>query len=114
MTASPQELTLMLYDGSLRFLNQALSAIEEGDFIKSNTLIIKVEDIIREFQMTLDFKYEVSNNLNSLYDYMYRRLVEGNMRKDTDALNEVLKMLREMRDTWKQAMTLAKQQNAEA
>jgi flagellar protein FliS len=109
MTASKEELTLMLYEGALKFANQAMTAIESKDYVKSNTLIMKVEDIIREFQMTLDFQYNISNDLNSLYDYMYGRLVEANMKKDLNILEEVRNMLREFRDTWKEAMNLAKQ-----
>jgi flagellar protein FliS len=108
-TASREDLTLMLYDGALRFLNQAITAIENQEVEKAHNLVVRVEDITREFQLTLDFKYDISNQLNRLYDYMYRRLVEGNMKKDSSALEEVRDMYRELRDTWKEAMTIAKQ-----
>lgn len=107
-TASKEELTLMLYEGGIKFLNQAIIAVEKGDIVKANNLIQRVEDIVREFQITLNHDYEVSKNLNLLYDYMYNRLVEGNLQKDVEILNEVLGMFREMRDTWKEAMKLAK------
>lgn len=107
--ASKEELTLMLYEGGIKFLNQALVAIEKNDIVKSNNLILRVEDIVREFQITLDHKYEeISKPLDQLYDYMHRRLVEGNLQKDAEIINEVLGMFREMRDTWKEAMKLAK------
>jgi flagellar protein FliS len=109
-TASKEELTLMLYEGALKFINQAITASENKEFESSSKLIIRVEDILREFQITLDFKYEISNNLNSLYDYMHRRLVEANMKKDIPIMIEVRDMLREFRDTWKEAMALAKLQ----
>jgi len=108
-TASKEELTLMLYEGALKFINQAIDATERSDLPKANSLIIRVEDIIREFQITLDFKYEISNQLNSLYDYMHHRLIEANMKKDVDIMKEVRDMLREFRDTWKEAMSTAKQ-----
>ena len=108
-TATKEELTLMLYEGALKFINQAIDATENEDFQKANVLIIRVEDIIREFQITLDFQYEISNQLNSLYDYMHRRLVEANMKKDVGILNEIRDMLREFRDMWKEAMSTAKQ-----
>ena len=108
-TASQEELTLMLYDGALKFLNQAMDAVESADIQKANALLKRVEDIIREFQITLDFKYEISNQLNSLYDYMHHRLIEANMKKDVDIIIEVRDMMREFRDTWKEAMSLAKQ-----
>ena len=108
-TASKEELTLMLYEGALKFMNQAIDAAENNDIEKTNNLIIRVQDIIREFQITLDFKYEISNQLNSLYDYMYRRLVEANMQKDIEIMKEIRDMTREFRDMWKEAMTAARQ-----
>ncbi len=107
-TASKEELTLMLYEGALKFTNQAIAAIEAKDVARGSELIIRVEDIIREFQVTLDRKYDISQNLDDLYDYMYRRLVEANMKKDVAILTEVRDMLREFRDMWKDAMKIAK------
>lgn len=108
-TASKEELTLMLYEGGIKFLNQAIVALEKNDIVKANNLILRTEDIVREFQITLDHKYEeISKPMDALYDYMHRRLVEGNLQKDVEILNEVLGMFREMRDTWKEAMKLAK------
>ena len=109
MSASKEELTLMLYEGGIKFLNQAVWAIEKKDYAKANTAIQRAEDIVREFQLTLDHQYPISQQLDSLYDYMYRRLVEGNIAKDIEIINEVLGMFREFRDTWKEAMKLAKQ-----
>ena len=108
LTATKEELTLMLYEGGIRFLNQAILAVEKGDAIKANKLILRVEDIVREFQITLDHQYPIAKQLDPLYDYMYRRLVEGNIRKDVEILNEVLGMFRDFRDTWKEAMKLSK------
>jgi flagellar protein FliS len=108
-SASKEELTLMLYEGGVKFLNQAIIALEKNDIVKANNLILRTEDIVREFQLTLDHKYEeISKPLDQLYDYMHRRLVEGNLQKDVEILNEVLGMFREMRDTWKEAMKIAK------
>ena len=108
-TASKEDLTLMLYEGALKFMNQAIVATENNEMQKANGLIIRVEDIIREFQITLDFKYEISNQLNSLYDYMHRRLIEANMQKDIGIMTEIRDMLREFRDMWKEAMSSARQ-----
>ena len=108
-SASKEELTLMLYEGGIKFLNQAIVALEKKDIVKANNLILRVEDIIREFQITLDHKYEeISKPLDQLYEYMHSRLVEGNLKKDVEIITEVLEMFREMRDTWKEAMKLAK------
>lgn len=107
-TASKAELTLMLYEGALKFSNQAIIAVEAKDYEKSNELIHRVEDIIREFQITLDKQYAVSKNFAALYDYMYRRLLDANISKDKEILIEVRDMLREFRDMWKEAMRAAK------
>ncbi|OPX45663.1 flagellar protein FliS [Ruminiclostridium hungatei] len=108
-TATPEELTLMLYNGLVKFIMQAQTAIEEKKFEKANNSIIRSQDIIREFQVTLNMKYEVAHNLALIYDYMHRRLVEANIKKDKDILDEVLGFAKELRDTWAQAMKLAKQ-----
>ncbi|MBQ3913483.1 MAG: flagellar export chaperone FliS [Lachnospiraceae bacterium] len=111
-TASPAELTLMLYDGAIKFCNIALGAIENGDVQKANTNIIKAEKIITEFRATLDFKYPVAKDFELVYDYIYRRLVEANIHKDAEVLTEALSYIREMRDTWKEVMRLNRVQNA--
>ena len=107
-TASKEELTLMLYDGALKFTNQAVIAVDNKDYDRANDLIIRVEEIIREFQVTLDHSYEISANFDAMYDYMHRLLVEANYKKDTGLLNEVKGYLRDFRDSWKEAMKLAK------
>ena len=107
LTASPQELTLMLYDGAIKFNNIAMVAIDEKDIQKAHTNIMKVQRIIEEFQMTLDFKYEVANDFNNVYNYLMKRLREANIAKDKEILEEVSIHLHTMRDTWKEAMKLA-------
>ena len=108
MTATKEELTLMLYEGGIKFLNQAIVAVEKKDYEKGNSTLQRVQDIIREFQITLDHQYPISKQLDALYDYMHRRLIEGNMKKDVSILQEVLGMFREFRDTWKEAMKRAR------
>ncbi len=106
MTASPAELTLMLYDGAIKFCNIALVGIEKKDIEKAHNNIVKVERIIQEFQATLDHKYPVAKDFDQVYTYLRRRLRDANMSKDPEILEEVLKHLRTMRDTWKEVMTL--------
>lgn len=108
-TASPEELTMMLYNGLVKFLMQAKSSLEEKDIQKSNNSIIRAQDVIAEFQSTLDMKYEISHNLYALYDYMQRQLVQANVKKDVEKLEEVLGFAKELRDTWAEAMKIAKQ-----
>ena len=102
--ASPAELTLMLYDGAIKFCNIAVVAIENKDYAKANTNIQKAERIIGEFQATLDFKYDVAKDFDNVYKYLMQRLIQANVKKDTEILEEVLKHLRTMRDTWKEVM----------
>lgn len=106
-TASPAELTLMLYDGAIKFCNIAIVGIEQKDTQKAHTNIVKVERIIEEFQATLDHKYPVAKDFDEVYKYLMMRLREANMKKDKEILEEVLKHLRTMRDTWKEVMRLA-------
>lgn len=110
MTASKGELTLMLYDGAIKFCNMAVMCIEKKDVSGAHTNIKKTEAIIEEFQATLDDKYPVANDFKKVYDYIYSRLVEANIKKDTEILNEVLGHLRVMRDTWKEVMRTANDQ----
>lgn len=106
MTASPAELTLMLYEGAIKFCNIAIRAVEEQDIQKAHNNIVKVENIISEFQATLDHKYPVAKDFDEVYKYLKQRLLEANIKKDKEILEEVLKHLRTMRDTWKDVMRM--------
>ena len=105
-TASPAKLTLMLYDGAVKFTDIAIEAIEAGDIEKAHNNIVKAQNIIVEFRSTLDMKYPVAKDFDVVYDYIYRRLVEANMKKDKDILVEALKHIKTMRDTWREVMKL--------
>ena len=104
LTASPAELTLMLYDGAIKFCNIAIAAIEKNDIEKAHNNIKKVENIIAEFQATLNHKYPVAKDFDNVYTYLQERLFQANLKKDKDILEEVLKHLRTMRDSWKEVM----------
>lgn len=107
-TATKEELTLMLYDGCIKFINIAIVALEEKNFQLANTNIIKAENIISEFMLTLNMDIEISSNLYALYDYMNNRLIEANIQKNKDILEEVKGFIIELRDTWKEAMKLSR------
>ncbi|MDQ2085089.1 flagellar export chaperone FliS [Herbivorax sp. ANBcel31] len=113
-TASSEELTLMLYNGLVKFLMQAQMALNDKKIEKANTAIIKAQAIIAEFQNTLDMNYEVSQQLELLYDYMHRQLLEANVKKEASIVEEVLNMVKELRDTWSQAIKIAKNKNKKA
>lgn len=104
MTASPAELTLMLYEGAIKFCNIAILGIEKKDIEKSHNNLIKAQRIIEEFQATLNHDYPVSEDFDRIYNYLLRRLHEANIKKDKEIVEEVLVHLRSMRDTWKEVM----------
>ena len=106
-TASPGDLTLMLYDGAIKFCNLGLMALEKGDMDGAHQNIVKAQRII-EFRSTLNFDYPVAKDFDNAYDVIYERLVMANVKKDSVLLDEALGFIREMRDTWKQVLQQAK------
>ncbi len=74
-TASPEELTLMLYNGLIKFIMKAQNAISKKDIEGANENILRAQDIVSELMSTLDKKYEIANNLEMLYDFMLRSLL---------------------------------------
>lgn len=108
LTASPAELTLMLYDGAIKYCNLAILGIEQSNIQKAHDNIMKVEKIIEEFQVTLNRDYPVAEHFDNVYNYLITRLREAQIKKDKSILEEVLEHLRTMRDTWKEVMQHAK------
>jgi flagellar protein FliS len=108
MTATPQELTLMLYNGAIKFVNQAILYIEQKNVQKTHETIMRASDIIIELNSTLNMDYEVSKGLRPIYDFLLEKLTEVNIKKDKQMLEEILPLFMDLRDTWKQAMELAK------
>ncbi len=106
LTATPAELTLMLYDGAIKFGNIARTAMENGEIEKAHNNIMKVRNIITEFQATLNHSYEVSKEFNRVYEYIKFCLTEANIKKDIEMMDRALSTLRVMRETWKQVMEL--------
>ncbi len=104
MTASPAELTLMLYEGAIKFCNIAIGAIEEKQIQKANDNIIKAENIIEYLRETLNMKYAVAQDFDNIYAYLLSRLLEANIHKDPEILEEINTHLRSVRDTWKEVM----------
>ena len=106
LTASPAELTLMLYEGAIKFCNIAIAAVEQKDIEKAHINIVKTQRIIEHFRLTLDMKYPVAQDFDRVYEYLARRLVQANVKKDKEILEEVLTHLHSMRDTWKEVMRI--------
>lgn len=103
-TATQAELTLMLYEGAVKFANIAMVALEKKDYATVNTNIQKCRNIIVELLTTLDHKYPVAKDFETLYNYIFALLVEANMKKDAEVLERALEELRSIRDIWKQIM----------
>ena len=107
-TATPEELTLMLYNGCIKFINIAELAIEDKDISKANENIQKAQAIINELNITLNMDIELSENLRILYDFVNSRLIDANISKNKEHLGDAKSIVSDMRDTWKQAMALAR------
>ena len=105
-TAPKEQILLMLYDGAVRFLNQAKAGFAEKNIEKIHNNIVKVQNIITEFESTLDMKTggEFAQNLFALYEYINNQLLLANIKKREECLDEALKHLTELRDTWRQAV----------
>ena len=98
MTATPEALTLMLYNGCLKFMNEGKEAIEQKQWEQANNVLQKAQNIISEFRITLNMDYEISKQLLPLYNYTYDRLVEGNIKSDPTMIQEAIDIIKELRD----------------
>lgn len=108
LTASPEELTLMLYDGCLKFMRQARVFIEDKNIEAAHASITKAQAIIEELDMTLNMDIPISESLRPLYQFMVEQLIEANIKKETSYIDTIYPMVEELRDTWKEAMRRAK------
>ena len=108
MTATPEALTLMLYNGCLKFIKEGVEALAEKHYETANESLQKAQNIISEFRVTLNMDYEISHQLLPLYNYAYDRLVEGNMKSDPAIIAEASDIMTELRDAWAQAMKKAR------
>ena len=114
LTATPEALTLMLYNGALRFMAEGREAIEKKDYEEANNSLQKAQNIITEFRVTLNMEYEIAHQLLPLYNYVYDRLVEANMKSDVKQLDEAKNIITELRDAWAQAMKKARAEKGAA
>lgn len=109
LTASPGELTLMLYDGAIKFCNIAQEAVEQKNVEKAHNNIMRAQKIIDYLRQSLDMKYPVAQDFDNVYVYLGQRLVEANIKKDKEILEEVNQHLHSIRDTWKEVMRINKE-----
>jgi flagellar protein FliS len=104
LTASPAELTLLLYEGAIKFCNVAIIGVEQKDIMKVHNNLKKAQVIIEELRATLNHKYPVAEDFENIYKYIYNLLVRANVSKKTEDIEAALVELRGMRDTWKEVM----------
>ena len=109
-TAAPGELVLMLYRGAARFVSSAIEAIDARDIAAAHNGLVRAQEIIAELRSTLDLERggDIARNLESIYDYLNRRLLEANLRKDAEPAREVLQLLRELLPAWEEAVRQTK------
>ncbi len=112
--AKPEELTFMLYNGLVKFIMRAQDSVQGKRFEEAHVNMVKAQNIVQEFMNTLDHSYEISASMELIYDYLYRRLIDANAEKSPVILEEVLGFAKDLRDTWEQAMKLAKQPQPKA
>ena len=110
LTATPEALTLMLYNGFLKFIKEVVDSPAEKKYENANIFLQKAQNIISEFRVTLNMDYEISHQLLPLYNYAYDRLVEGNMKSDPAIIQEATDIITELRDAWVQAMKTAREE----
>ncbi len=104
-TAEPGKLLVMLYEGALRFLGRSRKCLEEQKLEEANNNLVRVQEIITELMSSLDLETgEVAVSLFRLYEYIYFLLVEANIKKTTEPLDQIERMLVELRDAWKAAL----------
>ncbi|MBY0221744.1 MULTISPECIES: flagellar export chaperone FliS [Sporosarcina] len=103
-TSTPGELTLMLYNGCLKFIQQGKMALEEGKLEEKNVAIQKAQAIVTELMLTLDTSYPVAENMLVLYEFVNSRLIDGNIKNDPALFDEASGIIKEFRDTWKQVI----------
>ncbi len=115
-SASPEQLMLMLYDGAIRFITLAIQAIDNGQIDKRAYYINKTSAIVSEFAATLDHDQNatLAEDLDALYGYMLKRMLEANLRNDAEPLHEVKKLLADLRSTWAQAIDINKKEQRQA
>lgn len=103
-TASPGEITLMLFEGCWKFLKKAKIALEEKNISESHNNLIKAQNIMIELMESLDFNYEISHNLFKVYEFVYNELIQINMTKDAKRIDPIIDIMYGYYDTWKEVI----------
>jgi flagellar secretion chaperone FliS len=106
LSAQPEQLILMLYDGALRFLRLAIKSLEEKDLETGHHNLIRAQNIITELIASLNFDKggEIANNLFRIYEFMHYTLVQANVKKDPEPARNIYQQLKKLRDSWDSAL----------
>lgn len=114
-TASNEKILIMLYDGAIQFLNKAKIALEEKNWEQSHNNLMGAQRILQEFINTIDTEPnpELAQNLINLYEYFISRLIHANIKHEIAPIDEVLKFLKELKNTWEQAIVIAQKERVE-
>lgn len=103
MTMTPGDMLTAVYDGLLKELNFVQAAFAAKDYSEINRRCQKAQRLLQHLQSSLDFKYEISNNLNNLYHYFIRVMIQINVKKDPAGLEDIIQMISDLRETYVQA-----------
>lgn len=109
-TVVPGELTLMLYNGCIKFIKQAEADLKKKDYVSKNTNLQKAQSIIDELIITLKMEYPISAELRAIYLFIKEQLISANIKSDLQCLNTSLDLVTELRDTWMEALKILKTQ----
>ncbi|MDX2084915.1 MAG: flagellar export chaperone FliS [Candidatus Melainabacteria bacterium] len=115
-TASQEQLLILLYEGAIRFLHQAKTAMEKQSYEKCHHCLIRAQKIVMEFMLSLDLEQggEVAVNLYALYEYLYHQMVQANLHKDVTMVQEVISHLEQLKATWEEAIRIAAREQRQA
>lgn len=111
-TASPERLLIMLFDGAIRFMNLAKAKLEKKEIGEVHTNLVKAQAIFTELIATLDMRYEIAHQLLPLYEFCNNQLVEANVKKIKEPIDEVLQLTVDFKSTWEEAIQIARKEKA--
>ena len=111
-TASREKILIMLYDGAIQFLNKAKIALQNNKIEDTHNNLMSAQNIIQEFINSMDREVapQLAENLISLYEYFIRRLMYANMKKEVEPIDEVIRYLKSLKETWEKAIILAQKE----
>jgi flagellar protein FliS len=102
MSASPAKIVAMLLDGAIRFCQRAKAASAAKNVAEFGRLLSRAHDVVAELRASLDEARggEIARDLSRLYDFVIRRLSDGRIRRDEQAIDEVIRVLTPLRESW--------------